>query len=84
TYVSSKLVKKDKFSPYKYWEDHRVEFPVLRALAQLYLTAPATSAESERMFSTGTAIYNYLRQRMTGPTFQKLLFLSRNIPIYGF
>ena len=84
TYLSSKLVTKDPFNPYKYWEEQRVAFPVLRSLAKRYLTAPSTSAESERMFSTGTVIYNHLRQSMTAPTFQMLLFLSRNMPIYGF
>lgn len=81
--LSSRLVTKDPFNPYKYWVEQRVEFPVRRSLAQCYLTAPATSAESERMFFAGTDIYSHLRQIMTGPTFQKLIFLSRNIKAFN-
>ncbi|KAH7680411.1 hypothetical protein AAVH_41214 [Aphelenchoides avenae] len=56
-YLSSKLYKKSDF--YKYWREHKSTMPLLYVLTERYLSAPATSAESERLFSTGTAIYNF-------------------------
>ena len=81
TYVSSKTITK---GPFQFWRDEKEKFPVLFKLAQRFLSAPSTSAESERLFSTSTAIYTALRRSMSADTFQKLLFLSRNIRFGGY
>ncbi|KAH7680439.1 Protein C10A4.1, partial [Aphelenchoides avenae] len=46
TYLSSKLSKEP--GRYKYWREHKSTMPLLYALTERYLSAPATSAESER------------------------------------
>ena len=37
-----------------WWKDHEVVLPILSKVAKKVLTVPASSAKSERVFSTGT------------------------------
>ena len=43
--------------PYAFWKgENAVKWPLLTKLATKFLSAPATSAESERLFSTAGLI----------------------------
>ena len=58
--------------------------PLLTKLSSKFLSAPATSAESERLFSTAGLIVNNLRKRLLPSNVEKLLFLHHNLTIYDF
>lgn len=60
--------------PLKFWQNQSPS--PLSIMANRYLTIPATSVPSERLFSRAGNILNELRNRLTGEHLQQLLFLS--------
>jgi hypothetical protein len=56
-------------------------YPHLQMLAKKYLSAPASSCESERLFSTARFIMSDLRNRLSGENLRKLLFLHHNLSL---
>ncbi|EYB87034.1 hypothetical protein Y032_0269g820 [Ancylostoma ceylanicum] len=82
------LAQKPSFSidPFEYWRSdiNASKFPHIKMLACKYLSAPATSAECERLFSTAGLIVSDLRTSLTVENLEKLLFLHHNILILGF
>jgi hypothetical protein len=67
--------------PYNYWGVNRQRFPGLAAAALKYLSAPCTSVESERLFSTVSTIMDEKRNRLTAERAEMLAFLSKNLPV---
>ncbi|KAL6723372.1 dimerization domain protein, hAT family [Ancylostoma duodenale] len=86
--VQEYLAHKPLFSgdPFEWWrnEINATKYPLIKKLAVRYLSAPATSAECERMFSTAGVIVNDLRKKLTAENLEKLLFLHHNVLILGF
>jgi KRAB domain-containing zinc finger protein len=71
--------------PFSYWTgQNAIKWPLLTILAERFNSAPATSAESERLFSTAGLIVNDLRKRLLPENVEKLLFLHHNLKIYNF
>ncbi|KAK0425442.1 hypothetical protein QR680_009204 [Steinernema hermaphroditum] len=72
--------------PIQYWANtvYAEQFPTLSQMANKYLSAPATSVESERLFSTASLALTNLRRSMSPENLQKLLFLKFNVPLEGF
>jgi len=62
----------------KWWRDSNV-FPRIRAVAQLFMGAPATSASSERVWSTAKRVCGGERSRMTPEHMQSLVRLHENL-----
>ena len=62
----------------EYWKKNGLRFPLLRKLAQQYLSVPATSAPVERVFSTAGKIIRQDRCRLLPVNFERLLFLKTN------
>ena len=62
--------------PLEYWKANETRFPVLSLVARKYLGIPASSAASERFFSQGALINTKLRNRLTKPTFEKIICLK--------
>ena len=52
---------------------------VLACIAKVYLTAPPTSADVDRLFSTASEIINRRRNRLLPNNAEQLLFVHENI-----
>jgi len=73
-------------SSYDFWNDatNIGSFPNLRLLFAKYGSSPASSAESERLFSTVGNILTDRRNRFSAETIRKLAFLHHNILLNSF
>ncbi|CAG8763865.1 7841_t:CDS:2, partial [Dentiscutata heterogama] len=58
--------------------DNANKFPMLSNLAQKYLSAPATSVPSERLFSDTGLYITALRNRLHPDIVERIMFLKRN------
>ncbi|KAE8739554.1 hypothetical protein FOCC_FOCC014937 [Frankliniella occidentalis] len=61
-----------------WWRLHESSFPLLGGLAKKYLAIPATSTESERIFSFAGIVISKLRSCLAGSNAEKLIFLGMN------
>lgn len=70
----------------EFWSDaiNTGRYPNLQVLAKKYLSAPASSSESERLFSTAGIVLTDLRNRLSPENLRKLLFLHHNLLLNGF
>ena len=62
-------------NPLQYWAVHKVRFPTLAKLSQKFLSAPCSSVDSERLFSSVSHIVDEKRNRLPGDTAEMLLFM---------
>jgi len=76
-YLKEKLLGNDN-DPLDYWQ-REVLFPDLKRMAMKYLSAPPSSVESERTFSTLGGIYNPKRSSLSGEHGKQQLFLHYNL-----
>ncbi|KAL3976330.1 CD59 antigen [Sarotherodon galilaeus] len=65
--------------PLDWWRLHQANFPRVASLARKYLCIPATSAPSERAFSTSGNIVTCQRSALKPETVDKLVFLANNL-----
>jgi hypothetical protein len=59
----------------KFWASKQYQYPILAAIAKDHLAIPATSAESERVFSVGGDIVTKKRNRLAPSTLRYLICL---------
>lgn len=64
--------------PLEWWKKHQANFPRLSSLAKKYLSIPATSAPSERVFSVGGGIVTCNRACLKPEVVDRLIFLAKN------
>ncbi|KAF1756592.1 hypothetical protein GCK72_013045 [Caenorhabditis remanei] len=69
--------------PYAYWNNAE-NLPHLKKMALEFLCVPATSSESERLFSLSGLICSPRRTNLTPERLDQLTFCSQNIKIFGF
>jgi hypothetical protein len=67
-----------KENPFTWWSRNEKHFHYLSILARKYLSVPAASTASERMFSDAGNLMGPKRTRMNPELFKKILFLKRN------
>lgn len=61
------------------WWKKQVDLPLLSALAKSYLSIPATSVSSERVFSTAGDIVTAKRSLLHPDHVDQLIFLTKNL-----
>ncbi|XP_065109329.1 zinc finger BED domain-containing protein 4-like [Paramisgurnus dabryanus] len=63
-----------------YWKVNKLRFPCLAATATKFLSAPSTSVESERLFSSASIIIDERRNSLSAEKAEMLIFLKKNLP----
>lgn len=63
------------------WWKKQVDLPLLSALAKTYLSIPATSVPSERVFSTTGDIVTAQRSLLHPDHVDQLIFLKKNFKV---
>lgn len=71
-------------NPYIWWAFHRSQYPYLTQFAAIFLSAPASSVYSERLFSEAGNVYENKRNRLLPSNAEKLVFLHHNLPLLNF
>lgn len=62
-----------------WWRKRQSEFPLVAFVPRSILSAQASSAETERLFSAGGRIVSRFRTRLTGSRTEKLVVLSKDL-----
>lgn len=70
-------------NPLNWWRDNGNRYPNISKIAKKYLTIPATSVPSERVFSTAGDIITAERSRLSPENASILIFLSENKSLYS-
>lgn len=65
--------------PLQWWKKHEENFLRLSKLARKYLSIPATSAPSERLFSVGGGVVTCHWASLKPDTVDRLVFLAKNL-----
>ena len=81
-YLREKPARMD-VSPLSWWKANADRFPALASLAHKYLSIPATSTPSERVFSTSGIVVDKLRAALTAENVDTLTFLHKNAKSLG-
>lgn len=82
-YMSKELINRNEDSC-EWWNKNALLFPTLKKLALKYLSAPASSIYSERLFSEASQVCDRKRSSLSNENFEKLVFLNYNLPMINF
>ena len=75
THFSAEQCRDDGKALLKFWRNQSSTFPLLSMLARAVLCIPASSASSERAFSTAGRVLEARRNRLNPGTVDSILFL---------
>ena len=64
---------------FDWWHKHKKIYPHLYKMAMRYLIVPATSADSERVFSTAGYVLSCKRSKLSGSHANMIIFLNKNL-----
>ena len=68
--------------PLQWWAKRATIYPVLSHIARVYLAVPASSAPSERVFSTASLVLSDRRRKLEESRVARLMFLKQNMKLY--
>jgi hypothetical protein len=80
-YLQQKQIRL-KDDPLKWWSVNEITLPILAQIARKYLSIPAASVPSERLFSDAGNHISARRTRLSPELVNKMLFLKRNSDIF--
>ncbi|XP_039593879.1 zinc finger BED domain-containing protein 4-like [Polypterus senegalus] len=69
------------YCPLTWWRENSSKYPLLSPLVKEYLSIPATSVPSERVFSTAGDIVTAQRSQLLPENVDMLIFLKKNMTI---
>lgn len=82
-YMGCEIPDEDKnLTILRWWEKNQYIFPRLSILAKKYLSIPASSVPSERVFSLAGQVVSKKRSRMHPSNVDMLIFLNKNMERY--
>ena len=76
----------EEYDPFSWWATNKNQYPILHQIAMKYLSIPATSVPSERLFSDAKNLITPQRTRLDSFLINQLMFLKRNrdhVDIFG-
>jgi hypothetical protein len=76
--VNARRPRPQDFDLWGFWQDNKNAYPTLFALAQKFLSIPATSAACERQFSRAKLMKPRSRARMGPETLSGMLMIQQN------
>lgn len=82
-YLNLSLISRTD-NPIIWWKEKKEVFPILKEMAAKFLSAPASSVYSERIFSEVGNIYDESRSNLLPRNAEKLLFIHHNLPLLNF
>jgi hypothetical protein len=68
----------EEYEPFAWWAANKAQYPILHQIAMKYLSIPATSVPSERLFSDANNLVTYQRTRLDSSVINQIMFLKRN------
>ena len=63
-----------------WWRHESPDFPHLSKMARQFLSAPASSASVERLFTSAGRMHNDLKKNTSEETFESQLIVGLNLP----
>ena len=68
----------EEYDSFAWWATNKAQYPILYKMAMKYLSIPATSVPSERLFSDANNLVTPQRTRLDSNIINKIMFLKRN------
>nr|XP_033935541.1 zinc finger BED domain-containing protein DAYSLEEPER-like [Pseudochaenichthys georgianus] len=78
-YIDFKSPREENFDVLSWWKEHATRFPNVAHIARSILSIPASSAASERDFSTAGFVVSERRSQLKPATVDDILFLHSNL-----
>ena len=78
SYLAEPLLPIHSGNVFTWWNENKARFELLSRLALKYLSAPPTSVQSERLFSTAGDIYDEKQNHLAPERAETLLFIKSN------
>lgn len=76
----------EEYDSFAWWATNKAQYPILYKMAMKYLSIPASSVPSERLFSDANNLVTPQRTRLDSSIINKIMFLKRNrehVDIFG-
>ena len=68
--------------PLSWWKEHQHEYPKISMMARVFLSVPASTAASERVFSYGSITLQQRRHSLHIDRVAALMWMMKNMPLY--
>lgn len=67
--------------PLVFWERNEGQFPAWEEATRVYLSAPSTSVDSERLFSTAAHVLDEKRNRLSSQNAEKRIVIKKKLAV---
>lgn len=83
TYLKLPIIDRT-LSPFDWWQANQNSFPHLLKAMKQYLSAPASTIFSERLFSEAGNVFETKRNALKPENGEKLIYLHHNLPLLNY